>query len=308
MRNAYVAALYELAKKDKRILSLVADNGAIVYDRYREELPGQFLNFGISEANMVSVAAGLAACGKIPFAYTIACFLTMRAFEQIRNDVCLQKMNVKLVGIGVGFVYSTLGPTHQATKDISIMRSLPEMTIFSPADPIEAREVTSAAAGIDGPVYIRLATGGTPKIYDKAYGFKPGRGVTLRDGDDIAIIATGGIVHDVLQAAEELKRGGISARVINIHTVKPIDKAIILKAAAETGAILTVEEHTILGGLGSIVAETVLEEGKDPSFKFKRLGLEGVFPSGYGTYQEMKEMNGLSKTDIVRAAKKLLGR
>jgi len=305
MRNAYVSALYDLAKNDKRILALVADNGAVIYDKYRQDFPEQFLNFGISEANMVSVAAGLASCGRIPFAYTIACFITMRAFEQIRNDVCYQEMNVKLVGIGAGFVYSNLGPTHQATKDIAIMRTLPHMTVFSPADPMETRKATYAAAQIRGPVYLRLATGGTPTIYKNDYDFMVGRGVTLKNGTDATVIATGGIIHEVLQATEELEKSNISVRVVNIHTIKPIDKEIILKAAYDTKVILTVEEHTIFGGLGSSVAEVILENNKFP-VRFKRLGLNGIFPVGYGSYQDMKEINGLSKMDIVKAVKDLL--
>jgi transketolase len=304
MRNAYLAALYDLAKNDRRILALVADNGAIVYDKFRQEFPDQFVNFGISEANMVSIAAGLASCGKIPFAYTISCFLTMRAFEQVRNDVCLQRMNVKLVGIGAGFVYSNLGPTHHATKDITLMRSLPNMTVISPADPLEAKKATYAVAKIDGPVYLRLSTGGTPAIYKQDYAFEVGKGVILKEGRDVTIIATGNILQDVLLAADELENSGISVQVINIHTIKPIDRELILKAALQTRAILTVEEHTILGGLGSAVAEVILGNTPVP-IKFKRLGLEGVFPSGYGSYQDMKEMNGLSKNDIVRETKSL---
>lgn len=304
MRDEYIKTLYELAKKDSRILALVADNGAVVYDKYRQELPGQFFNFGISEANMVSVAAGLASCGKIPFAYTISCFITMRAFEQVRNDVCLQKMNVKLVGIGAGFVYSNLGPTHHATKDIALMRVLPNMTVFSPCDSLETRKATLAASRIDGPVYMRLATGKTPDIYKEDYEFVVGRGVTLREGQDISIIATGTIIDEVLQATDELEGVDISVRVINIHTIKPIDEEIILKAACETGAILTVEEHSILGGLGSAVCE-VLSENNNGQVKFKRLGLKGVFAEGYGSYQDMKEMNSLSKKDIIRETKTL---
>lgn len=305
MRDAYISALYDLAKDDSRILALVADNGAVVYDKYRQDFPGRFLNFGISEANMVSVAAGLASCGKVPFAYTISCFITMRAFEQVRNDVCLQKMNVKLVGIGAGFVYSNLGPTHHAIKDIALMRTLPDMTIFSPCDPLEARYATIAAAEINGPAYLRLSTGGTPKVYEQDYEFRLGRGVTLKEGSDVVVIATGGILHEVLQAQEELKKMGISARLINIHTIKPLDEGIILKAADEVGAILTVEEHSVFGGLGSAVAEVIAENNKAP-IKFKRLGLNGVFAQGYGSYQDMKEMNGLSKKHIVKAVKGLL--
>lgn len=302
MRNAYLTAIYNLAKGNKDILALISDNGAVVYDKYRQDFPDQFINCGISEANMISVAAGLAACGKIPFAYTISTFLTMRAFEQIRVDVCLQQMNVKLVGIGAGFVYSNLGPTHQATEDIALMRALPKMTILSPADPLEAKYVTHAAAGISGPVYIRLATGGSPAVYKNEYAFKLGKAVTLREGKDLTIISTGGIIYEVLKATEELAGLGICVRLINMHTIKPIDKKAILKAALETKAILTVEEHAIEGGLGSAVAEVVLEDNNKP-VRFKRLGLNNIFPSGYGTYDEMKQINGLACKDIVREAK-----
>ncbi|MBT7589583.1 MAG: transketolase [Candidatus Scalindua sp.] len=305
MRNAYLSTLHQLAKSNKDILALVADNGTIVYDKYREEFPDRFINFGISEANMISVAAGLASCGKIPFAYTIANFLTFRAYEQIRNDVCLQKMNVKIVGIGAGFVYSNLGPTHHSTEDIAVMRVLPEMTIFSPSDPLEATKATNAAAHIVGPVYLRLATGGTPRIYENDYVFEVGKGVTLREGNDMAIITTGSIVHEVMLAVNELEKLRVSVRLINIHTIKPIDREIIIKAAMETQAILTVEEHSITGGLGSCVAE-VLAEANCVYHSFKRLGLNDVFPQGYGNYQEMKALNGLSKDDIVREANNLL--
>jgi transketolase len=305
MRNAYISTLHQLAKSNENILALVADNGTIVYDEYREDFPDRFINFGISEANMISVAAGLASCGKIPFAYTIANFLAFRAYEQIRNDVCMQKMNVKIVGIGVGFVYSNLGPTHHSTEDIAVMRVLPEMTIFSPSDPLETVKVTNAAASIAGPVYLRLATGGSPKIYENNYDFEVGKGVTLREGNDLSIIATGSIVHEALQAVDTLEELGVSVRLINIHTIKPVDRDIILKAANETRAILTVEEHSITGGLGSCVAEVLAEENCEHHY-FKRLGLKGVFPQGYGNYQEMKVLNGLSRDDIVKEVNSLL--
>ncbi len=305
MRNAYISTLHQLAKSNENILALVADNGTIVYDEYREDFPDRFINFGISEANMISVAAGLASCGKIPFAYTIANFLAFRAYEQIRNDVCMQKMNVKIVGIGVGFVYSNLGPTHHSTEDIAVMRVLPEMTIFSPSDPLETVKVTNAAASIVGPVYLRLATGGSPKIYENDYDFEVGKGVTLREGNDLSIITTGSIVHEALQAVNALEELGISVRLINIHTIKPMDRDIILKAANETRAILTVEEHSITGGLGSCVAEVLAEEDCE-LVSFRRLGLNNVFPQGYGNYQEMKVLNGLSRDDIVKEVNSLL--
>ena len=305
MRNAYLKTLEKLAQNDKNIYALVADNGAIVYDKYREKFPERFINFGIAEANMISVAAGLASCGKIPFTYTISCFLTMRAYEQIRNDVCLQKMNVKLIGIGAGFVYGNLGPTHHAVEDIALMRVLPNMTIISPADDLESAKATLAAYNHKGPVYLRLATGSSPEVYGSDYDFELGRGVTLKNGSDLAIAATGGILADVMKAAAQLQNQGVKARVINIHTIKPIDKEIILKAAAETGAILTVEEHSTIGGLGSAVAEVILE-GSQSNIKFRRLGLDNKFPQGYGSYQEMKDMNGLSRKNIIDQALTLI--
>ncbi len=305
MRNAYIAELYDLAKKDPRIMALVADNGAIVYDKYREAYPGRFINFGIAEANMVGVAAGLAHCGKIPFCYTIAAFLTMRAFEQIRNDVCLQKSNVKLVGIGAGFVYSDLGPTHHAVEDLAMLRALPGMTLFAPADPLEARLATREAARINGPVYLRIATSKTPEIYKKDYEFVPGKAVTLSDGEDITLIATGNIVHEALKAADMLKKEGKSVRLLNMHTIKPLDRQAVIEAARETMGILTIEEHAINGGLGSAVAEALAEDDGLP-VRFARMGLRGTFPKGYGTLEEMKKLNGLSAEHIAKRAGDLL--
>src|SRR3989338_1639020 len=230
MRNSFVSALYDLAKEDKRILALVADNGAIVFDKFRADFPHQFLNCGIAEATMATVAAGLASCGKIPFTYTITTFLLMRAFEQVRNDICMQNMNVKLVGIGAGLAYSTLGSTHHAIEDIALMKVLPNMTIISPADPLEAKKATQAAAALSGPVYLRLGTTKEPNIYTGDYRFLVGKGVVLKNGEDLTIVGTGSILHDVLEAAEILEKAGISAKVINIHTIKPLDQEIILQA------------------------------------------------------------------------------
>jgi len=299
MRNAYLAALYELAKNNRQIMSLNADIGAFVFDKFIADFPDQFVNFGVAESNMIGVAAGMASCGKIPFTYTITPFLTMRTYEQIRDDVCLQNMNVKIVGVGAGLVYSTLGPTHHAIEDIAIMKVLPNMQIVSPADSIESKKATFAIAEIAGPVYLRIGTRGEPTIYQDDYEFTPGKGVELKPGEDATIMATGSIVYDALMAAQELERENISTRVINIHTIKPIDKEIILKAARETGAILTVEEHNIEGGFGSSVAEVILEGNGFP-VKFKRLGINDCFCSFYGTHQELKSHYGIAKEDIIR--------
>jgi transketolase len=305
VRNAYLSALHDLAKADKNILALISDNGAIVYDKFRAAFPEQYTNCGISEANMVGMAAGLASSGKIPFAYTISNFLVYRAYEQIRNDVCLQNMNVKLVGIGVGFVYSSLGPTHHGTEDIAVMRCLPHMTIFSPADPLETKKVTMAAAAIKGPVYIRLATGGTPAVYEKDYEFSVGKAVEVMPGKDVVIFSTGSSVHEVLLAVKELKKGGISARLVNFHTIKPLDKEMIVKAARETGRALVVEEQNIHGGLAGAISEILMDEGL-VAVKFRRMGLQDAFAKGYGTYDDLKEMNGLSKAHIVAAVQAMV--
>lgn len=301
MRTAYLDTLYDLASEDKRVYALISDNGAIVYDKYRKDLPSQYLNLGISEANMLGIAAGMASCGKIPFAYTIGAFLAYRAYEFIRNDVCLQNQNVKIVGIGAGEVYSALGPTHHSTEDLGGLRALPNLTILCPASPMEAGKATRAAYAYAGPVYLRLGTNREAEIYDADYTYEIGKGITLRDGHDVTIIGTGSILKDALEIADELNENGISARIINIHTIKPIDRDIIIKAAKETRRIATVEDHNIIGGIGSAVSEVLAEAGLGVTFK--RFGLHG-FSKGYGTYAQVKEMNGIGITCITNEIKK----
>lgn len=290
MRTAYLDTLYDLALNDKRVYALISDNGAIVYDKYRRDLAAQYLNLGISEANMLGVAAGMASCGKIPFAYTIGAFLAYRALEFIRNDICLQNMNVKIVGTGAGMRYSALGPTHHATEDLGCIRSLPNLTIISPASPLEVVKAVRAAYEYVGPVYLRLGTNKEPEIYHQDYPFRIGKGIVVKEGKDVTLIGMGSIVKDILDVAELLQEKGIHARVINIHTLKPIDKEMIIQAAEETGRIITIEDHNIIGGLGSAVAEVIAESKQ--STLFKRIGLQD-FSSGYGTYEQVKEMNGI---------------
>ncbi len=295
MRTAYLNTLYDLALNDKRVYALISDNGAIVYDKYRKDLAAQYLNLGISEANMLGMAAGMASCGKIPFAYTIGAFLAYRSFEFIRNDICLQKQNVKIVGTGSGETYSALGPTHHSTEDLGCLRSLPNLVIVSPASPMEVVKATIAAYQYEGPVYLRLGTNKEPEIYNRDYRFEIGKGVTVKNGNDITLIGTGSILKDILDASDLLEKEKICARVINMHTIKPIDEKIILQAAEETGRIITVEDHNIIGGLGSAVAEVIAESGQ--GVLFKRLGLQD-FSHGYGTYKQVKEMNGIGIKQI----------
>lgn len=303
MRTAYLDTLYDLANKDKSVYALISDNGAIVYDKYRKDLASQYLNLGISEANMLGMAAGMASCGKIPFAYTIGAFLAYRAFEFIRNDICLQKQNVKIVGTGAGETYSALGPTHHSTEDLGGLRSLPNLVILCPASPLEVKKATVAAYEYKGPVYLRLGTNKEPEIYKEDYLFEIGKGVTVREGNDITLIGTGSILKDILDVAVLLEKEGISARVINIHTIKPIDQEIILQAAKETRGIITIEDHNRIGGLGSAVAEVIAESGE--GIAFKRMGLAG-FSSGYGSYAQVKEKNGIGKDQILREVKFLM--
>lgn len=302
MRTAYLDTLYELAQKDKRVYALISDNGAIVYDKYRRDLLQQYLNLGISEANMIGMAAGMASCGKIPFAYTIGAFLAYRAFEFIRNDVCLQNQNVKIVGTGAGQVYSALGPTHHSTEDLGGLRSLPNLTIICPASPLEVKKATKAAYEHEGPVYLRLGTNRESEIYENDYEFRIGKAVTVKDGKDITLIGTGSILKDMLDVAEQLQGEGICARVIDMHTIKPIDKDVVIKAIGETGKIVTVEDHNVIGGLGSAVAEVIAEYGK--AVNFKRIGLHG-FSSGYGTYEKVKNMNKIGKEQIYKEAQEI---
>ena len=291
MRTAYLNTLQELARKDERIVSLVADNGLIVYDDFKRDFPKRYFNFGISEANMVAAAAGMANCGQIPFCYTISAFLAYRSYEFIRNDVCFQNQNVKIVGIGSGVAYSTLGPSHHATEDIGLLRGLPNLTVFSPGSPLDVRNIIHAAYEIQGPVYIRLGTNNEQELYEREYDFKVGKAEILKDGRDMTIIVTGRIAADVLKAAKKLEKQGIHGRVVNVHTLKPFDKEAVIRAAEETGAVYTVEEHSICGGLGSIVAE-VLAESRIGT-KFYRIGLQDCFAKGYGTYEEVKKANRL---------------
>ncbi|MDE7177489.1 MAG: transketolase [Lachnospiraceae bacterium] len=304
MRTAYLNILHDLAEKDRRVFALLADNGIIVYDRFRQDFPEQFLNLGISESNMVAVAAGMANQGKIPFAYTIGAFLSFRALEFIKNDVCLQNQNVKLIGTGAGMSYSKLGPTHHTTEDLGVLRVLPNLQIITPASPMEVKKATLAAYEHTGPVYIRLGTNKEPEIYQEDYKFQIGKAVTLREGTDVTIISMGTILKDVINIAEQVEEENIKVRVINMHTVKPLDKEIIIKAVEETGKIITIEDHSMIGGVGSAVAEVIAEYGSP--VKFIRMGLKG-FSQGYGTYDQVRDSNGIGHVDLYRSIHNIIG-
>ncbi len=304
MRNAFIAELTELAE-DERLITLLADNGIIVYDEYARRRPKQLLNLGIAESNLIAMAAGMAGSGFIPFVYSIIPFLVMRPYEFVRDDICYQNRNVKLVGIGAGYAYSTLGPTHHGTEDVSILSCLPNLTILSPADPLETRQATRAAHEHEGPVYLRIGTGRNPDVLDGDSGaFTIGRARLLREGSDLAILSHGTILSEVLVAAKQLERQGISTRVLNMHSLSPLDSAAVVAAAKEIGTILTVEEHSIFGGLGSLVATTLMESQCGDA-NLKLMGLKRRFCESYGSVEDLRKELGLLATDIARAGAEL---
>lgn len=297
MQKAYLMALYELASKDNRVLSLLADSGTGYDELFQRDFPNQLIDFGIAEEHMVGAAAGMASCGKIPFVYTAGAFLAYRSFEFIRDDVCLQNLNVKIVGMGSGLAWSTLGPTHHTTEDISVLRAIPNLTIFSPSCPREVEEVVKAAYEINGPVYIRIGMNAEPDIYDDNYAFVPGRNIQVRKGSDIAIFTTGSIASEAVKAADMLNEIGISTSVYQVHTIKPFDEQSVVDAAKGHQMIVTVEEHNIYGGLGSMVSEVVAQHGL--GIKVGRIGLPDTFAKGYGTHDDVRRQNGLDASGLV---------
>ncbi len=299
-REAYGNALKEFGEKYD-IVVLDADlSKSTKTDGFKKTYPDRFVNVGIAEANMMSTAAGIASCGKTVFASSFAIFAAGRAFEQVRNSICYANLNVKIGATHAGISVGEDGGSHQAIEDISLMRSIPNMTVINPADSVEARAAVEAAILHDGPVYLRFGRLATPVIYDaENYTFELGKGKQLRDGSDVAIIATGLMVPEALDAADALAQEGIHARVIDIHTIKPIDKDIIVKAAKETSFIVTAEEHSIIGGLGSAVAEVLCENA--PA-KLVRIGVQDEFGRSGDPYVLLKEY-GLSAENIVHQVK-----
>ena len=300
-RESYGIALQELGK-DERIVVLDADlSKSTKTEMFKKIYPERFVNMGIAEGNMMSVAAGLASCGKIVFASSFAMFAAGRAFEQIRNSIGYTKLNVKIGASHAGISVGEDGASHQCLEDIALMRTIPDMVIINPADDIEAQQAVAAAIEHQGPVYLRFGRLAVDDINPASYKFRLGKGVELKDGQDVTIIATGLMVEKALKAAEMLESDGISARVVNIHTIKPIDKDIIIKASKQTGAIVTAEEHSVFGGLGSAVAEAVCEDAPCP---VKIIGTEEFGRSGKPA--ELFEIYGLTAENIVKKAKEAI--
>ncbi len=303
-REAYGKTLLAIGRENENVVVLDADlsKSTKTYD-FSRHYPERFFNMGIAEANMMATAAGFAAAGKIPFCSTFAVFATGRAYDQVRNSIAYPRLNVKIAATHAGVTVGEDGGSHQSVEDLAIMRALPGFTIFVPADAVETEACIRAACEIDGPVYIRLGRSGVPVIHDKDnFKFTPGEAVQLRDGDAATIIATGIMVGEALKAADMMAREGINVRVLDVHTVKPLDIAAVVDAARHTGAIVTAEEHSIIGGLGSAVAETLSEHCPVP---LKRVGVRDTFGES-GKPAELLEHFGLTAAHIMEAVSKVI--
>jgi len=304
-RDAYGEALVEIGRANKNVVVLDADvSKATKTNMFAKEFPDRFFNCGCAEANLFGTAAGLSLTGKIPFTSTFAVFAVCRALDQIRNSISYPMLNVKIVATHAGITVGADGPTHQSVEDIAIMRAIPNMTVIVPADAVETKKALYAALAHNGPVYIRLGRAPAKEVIPLEASCKIGKSILLREGKDIAIIACGVMVEKALDAAEQLARKDISAKVIDMHTIKPIDKVAIIKAAEETGAIVTAEEHNVIGGLGSAVAEVLVNN--KPVLMFQ-VGIKDTFAES-GEPADLLEKYGLTDKDIVDSVLKVYDR
>ncbi|MEG1284371.1 MAG: transketolase family protein [Romboutsia sp.] len=304
-RDAYGKALVKLGQINDKVVVLDADlsKSTKTYD-FGKTFPQRFFNMGIAEQNLIGAACGLSTAGKIPFASTFAMFATGRAFEVIRNSACYPKLNIKVCATHAGITVGEDGASHESVEDISIMRSIPNMTVLVPADGVETEQMIFEAAKFNGPMYVRLGRSAVPTLFDENYKFEIGKGAVLREGTDATIIACGMMVSEAVVAHEILKSEGISARVINMSTIKPIDKELIIKAASETKTIVTAEEHSIIGGLGSAVSEVVVE---NCPVVMKMVGVKDTFGES-GTPAELLKKYGLTSDEIVIAVKEAISK
>ncbi len=305
MRNAFLDTLFELAQQDERIVFITGDLGFRVVEKFMERRPKQFLNAGVAEQNLTGIAAGMALSGKIVFTYSIANFPTLRCLEQIRNDVCYHEANVKIVAIGGGLSYGALGVTHHAIEDLAVMRALPGLIVVAPGDPVETRAATRAVTAHSGPCYLRLGKAGEPIVHKEPIDFQLGKAIRLREGSDLTIISTGGMLPTAVKAAERLAAEGIQTRVLSMHTLKPLDGEAVLASARETGALATLEEHSLVGGLGSAVAE-LLAETLDVKVPFRRLGMPPDFSPYIGSQEYLLTQHGLNYEAVATSLKVLL--
>jgi transketolase len=298
MRQTCLNMVYELAKADERVFFIGSDLGIGTLERFKKEMPDRFFMEGVSEANIVGMAAGLALEGKIPYVNTIAPFFTRRAFEQVVLDLCLHEANVRLIGNGGGFVYASLGPTHQAIEDLAVLRAVPNMTIVAPADADEMRRFMPLTVDYKGPIYIRLGRGGDPIVTTDAVPFRIGKAILMREGSDALAITTGITLKLALDAAGQLGPQGLEVAVLHLPTIKPLDTEAILRYAAKVPVVVTIEEHTVIGGLGGAVAEVIAEACFNPGKRFKRIGIPDVFPDVYGNQATLMERYSITTENL----------
>lgn len=297
MRNHLIAELYELAQKDSKIYLMTGDLGYGVLNRFQERFPDRFVNAGISEQNMASVAAGMALEGNTVYLYSIGNFPGMRCLEQIRNDICYPNANVKIIVVGGGFAYGQLGMSHHATEDLAVMRALPNMRVYSPADPTEAVEVIRRANSVHGPCYIRLGKGGEPELHPEMRDYSVEKLMQVIPGEGVAILATGSILGQAMEAARLLREcRGVRAAVYNVMCLKPLDEKAIIAIGREFTQIVTVEEHNIIGGLGGAVAEVLA--GEPAHGRLLRIGLRDEYPSVVGSQSYLRGYYGISAEHI----------
>ena len=300
MRDTFVRTLTEIAAERAEVMLLTGDLGFGVLDEFAARFPRQFLNMGVAEQNMTGVAAGLALEGHVVFTYSLGNFPTIRCLEQVRNDVCYHQANVKIVTVGGGMAYGPLGASHHATEDLAILRSLPNMMVVSPGDLWEVAHATRALVDHPGPAYLRLDKSAAQPSHQPSEQFRLGRARMIRDGGDLTLVATGGILEEAVRAADLMKLQGVSCRILSIHTVKPLDTEALEAAARETGGLVVIEEHTVDGGLSGAVAENLMELGVSPGF-FVRMGLPSCFSSTVGTQHYLRAVYGLDAKAIVEA-------
>lgn len=303
MRNAFAAELTELGKTESGLVLLSGDIGNKLFDKFKACLPDRFYNCGVAEANMMGMAAGLALSGLRPIAYTITPFITTRCLEQIRLDVCFQNLPVTIVGVGSGLGYASLNATHHSCEDIAMLRVLPNMTVICPGDPVETRLALRAALKQQGPVYIRMGKKGEPVVHKETPPFQIGKGIVLRTGDDVCLVCTGTLLPTAMEAAKKLEENGLSAGVVSFHTVKPLDEELLGNLFGSYALVATVEEHSILGGLGGSVAEWL--SGQEPqNGRLYRIGTDDRFMYEAGEQEYAREFFGLTANQIVE---KILG-
>lgn len=300
MQSAYIGKLMELAEKDRNVWHILADSGTGYDEMFRKNFPDQIHNFGIAEENMAAAAAGMATVGKIPFVFTAGAFLAYRSLEFIRDDICFQNQNVKIVGMGSGLSWSSLGPTHHTTEDVAVLRAIPNLMILSPATPKQVSECVELAYRHKGPVYIRLGMNKEKEFFCDEYCMDEHKNDMILKGSDIAIVSTGSILEEAAAAAELLSQEGISARVVNICCLKPFVYDGFMEGLSRR-LVFTVEEHNIIGGLGSIISEVIAREGMDT--RVKTIGIRDTFAEGYGTHKMVRKINGLDADSIYRIIK-----